>query len=42
MGFFKNLFGLGAKTDYKKLVKNGATIVDVRIDTEYHSGHIKN
>lgn len=42
MGFLKNLFGLGAKTDYKTLVKNGATIVDVRIDSEYHSGHIKN
>jgi rhodanese-related sulfurtransferase len=42
MGFIKNLFGLGAKTDFKSLVKTGATIVDVRINTEYHTGHIKN
>ncbi|HLP22211.1 MAG TPA: rhodanese-like domain-containing protein [Chitinophagales bacterium] len=37
----KQLFGLGPKTDYKELVKNGATIVDVRTKAEYQQGHIK-
>jgi rhodanese-related sulfurtransferase len=37
----KNLFGLGPKTDYAALVKEGAIIVDVRSRGEYLSGHIK-
>jgi len=37
----KNLFGLGAKTDYAELVKEGAVIVDVRSRGEFDSGHIK-
>lgn len=37
----KQLFGLGPKTDYKELMKNGATIVDVRTKAEYQQGHIK-
>lgn len=37
----KNLLGLAPKTDYKELLKNGATIVDVRSKGEYQSGHIK-
>ena len=37
----KNLLGLGPKTDYKELLKNGATIVDVRSKGEYQGGHIK-
>lgn len=37
----KNLLGLGPKVDYKKLVKQGAIILDVRSKGEYASGHIK-
>lgn len=38
---FKNLFGLGPKTDYKSLVQQGALIIDVRTKNEFLSGHIK-
>lgn len=37
----KNLLGLIPKTDYKELLKNGATLVDVRSKGEYQGGHIK-
>ncbi|WP_447950975.1 rhodanese-like domain-containing protein [Chryseobacterium koreense] len=37
----KNLFGL-QNTDYAKLVKSGAIILDVRSKGEFASGHIKN
>ncbi len=37
----KKLFGLGPKTDYATLVKQGATILDVRSKGEYAGGHIK-
>ena len=37
----KNLLGLATKTDYKELLKNGASIVDVRSKGEYQGGHIK-
>lgn len=36
----KNLLGIGPKTNYKELLKNGATIVDVRSKAEYQGGHI--
>ncbi len=36
----KNLLGLGQKTDYAELVKQGAIILDVRTKGEYASGHI--
>jgi phage shock protein E len=38
-GLFSKLFG--PPTDYKALVTNGATIVDVRTKAEYASGHVK-
>ncbi|MGN6341968.1 MAG: rhodanese-like domain-containing protein [Ginsengibacter sp.] len=38
----KNLMGLGSKTDYAELVKEGAIILDVRSKGEYASGHIEN
>lgn len=38
----KNILGLGPKVDYTQLMKNGATIVDVRTKAEYQQGHIKN
>ena len=38
----KKLFGLGPKTDYSQLVKEGALILDVRSKGEFAGGHIKN
>jgi rhodanese-related sulfurtransferase len=37
----KNLFGMGSKTDYAQLVREGAVILDVRSKGEFESGHIK-
>lgn len=37
----RKLFGLGPKADYKQLVSEGATIIDVRTKGEYAQGHIK-
>jgi phage shock protein E len=37
----KNLFGMGSKTDYAQLVKEGAIILDVRSKREFESGHIR-
>lgn len=37
----KSIFGLGPKTNYAELIKNGAIIVDVRSKGEYSGGHIK-
>jgi len=37
----KNLLGLGPKVDFNELMKNGATIIDVRSKGEYQGGHIK-
>ena len=37
----KNLFGMGTKTNYIELVKEGAIILDVRSRGEFESGHIK-
>jgi len=38
----KNLFGMGTKTNYEELIKEGAVIIDVRSKGEFDSGHIKN
>ncbi len=38
-GLFSKLFG--PPTDYKALVSQGTTIVDVRTKAEYASGHVK-
>jgi rhodanese-related sulfurtransferase len=38
----KEMFGIGPKTDYEQLVKDGAIILDVRTKGEYAGGHIKN
>lgn len=35
------MLGLGPKVDYAALVKQGATILDVRSKGEYAGGHIK-
>lgn len=37
----KQLFAFGPKVDYKELLNNGATIIDVRTKAEYQQGHIK-
>lgn len=36
----KNFLGLGPKVNYGELVKDGATILDVRTKGEYASGNI--
>jgi rhodanese-related sulfurtransferase len=38
----KQLFGFGPQVDYKELMRQGATIVDVRTRAEYQQGHIRN
>ena len=40
LDFLKNLFGGGPSTDFGKLVRDGAKIIDVRTPGEYQSGHI--
>lgn len=37
----KNILGIGPKTDFKALIKNGAQIIDVRTRDEYRGGHVK-
>lgn len=37
----KSLFGGRPSSDFKALVNQGATIIDVRSKAEYASGHIK-
>ncbi len=37
----KKLLGIGPKTDYRKLVTEGAIILDVRTKGEFDGGHIK-
>ena len=37
----KNFFGMGSKTDFALLAKNGAVILDVRTKGEFQCGHIK-
>jgi rhodanese-related sulfurtransferase len=37
----KQIFGMGPKVDYKELVKQGASIIDVRTKAEYQGGHIR-
>jgi phage shock protein E len=36
----KKFLGIAATTDYKRLVDEGAKIIDVRTPAEYSSGHI--
>jgi phage shock protein E len=37
----KSLIGLGPSVNYQQLVKQGATVLDVRSKSEYQQGHIK-
>jgi phage shock protein E len=41
IGALKKLLGLGPKTDFALLVREGAMIVDVRSPAEFKSGHIR-
>ena len=36
----KKILGIGPKVDIGELIKNGATIIDVRSKNEFGSGHI--
>jgi len=38
--FFKNLLGASSKRNIAELMKKGATIVDVRTEREFKSGHV--
>jgi phage shock protein E len=40
LDFLKGIFG--KQVDLQELIRNGATIVDVRTKGEYQQGHIKN
>lgn len=42
MQFLKKILGLGPKTDYSELIKQGAIILDVRSKGEFAGGHVKN
>ena len=37
----KSIFGIGKKVDIGELIKNGATVIDVRSKGEYAGGHVK-
>lgn len=41
MNAIKQLFGIGPKTDFARLVKEGAIVLDVRSKGEYAGGHIR-
>lgn len=41
MNTIKQLLGIGPDVNYTDLMKRGATIIDVRTEGEYVSGHIK-
>lgn len=42
MDFIKKLFGMKTREDFKKMVEQGGTIIDVRTPAEFQSGHPKN
>lgn len=42
MQFLKKILGLGPKTDYSELIKQGAIILDVRSKGEFAGEHVKN
>ena len=37
----KNILGMGPKTNFAQLIKNGAIVLDVRSKGEFESGHIR-
>lgn len=43
MGFFEKLFGAtGVKHDYKKMIAEGAVVIDVRTPQEFEAGNVPN
>jgi len=40
-GIIKDLLGISSKVNFAELVKQGATIIDVRTKGEYAGGHIR-
>jgi phage shock protein E len=41
INFLKNLLGAGPSLNIDELIQKGATIVDVRTESEFRSGHAK-
>jgi phage shock protein E len=41
LDLIKKLFGFGPKIDVRKLIEQGAIVVDVRTPAEYKDGHVK-
>ena len=41
MGFLQQLFGGGQTADLKKIIEQGAFLVDVRTPGEFAGGHVK-
>jgi len=41
INILKKILGIGPKTDFAELVKQGALILDVRTKNEYATGHIQ-
>jgi rhodanese-related sulfurtransferase len=41
MDFIKRIFGMKTKEDYRKMIEEGATVIDVRTPAEFQSGHPK-
>jgi rhodanese-related sulfurtransferase len=39
--FIKKILGMGPAVDFRSLLNEGATIIDVRTKGEYEQGHIK-
>jgi rhodanese-related sulfurtransferase len=39
MDFLKKLFGMKTREDYKKMIEQGGTIIDVRTPAEFKMGH---
>ena len=39
--FIKKILGMGTEADFKQMLAEGATILDVRTPDEYRTGHIK-
>ncbi|MBS1946514.1 MAG: rhodanese-like domain-containing protein [Bacteroidetes bacterium] len=42
IGLIKKIFSKAPKTDFAKLISEGAVVLDVRTKGEYAGGHVKN
>ena len=41
MGFFRNLLGAAPDPNIEQMLQKGATILDVRTEREFNSGHVR-